>query len=59
VSLKELHETATSESLKGGEGVYQYLSLFNGNTELWTGRVAMMGLSGLVALEVAKGDAFF
>jgi hypothetical protein len=59
VSLAELHETATAEALKGGEGVYEYLSLFNGNTELWTGRIAMLGLSGLVALEVAKGDAFF
>jgi hypothetical protein len=59
VTLKELHDTATSEALKGGEGVYQYLTLFNANTELWTGRIAMLGLSGLVALEMAQGDAFF
>ncbi len=37
----------------------QILGVFDQSLELWTGRVAMLGLVGLVAAEVVKGDAFF
>ncbi len=37
----------------------QVLGLFDQSLELWTGRVAMIGVVGLVAAEVLKGDSFF
>ncbi len=33
-----------------------YFVLFNDEYELWTGRVAMLGVLGLVALEVYRGS---
>jgi hypothetical protein len=55
---QELHAKATGDNLKG-EGVAQALVLFDTNTELWTGRVAMLGLTGLFAVEAITGKVFF
>ena len=38
----------------------QVLGLFDTNTELWTGRVAMLGVTGLALVEYfVKHDALF
>jgi hypothetical protein len=58
-SLKELHESATTANMQG-EGVQAALALFDTNLELWTGRIAMLGFTGLLANELfVKGGAFF
>eukprot|EP00798_Chlamydomonas_sp_ICE-L_P017817 gene17817-24198_t len=58
-SLKTLHETATVENLEGGEGAAAAVAFFEANTELLTGRVAMLGLVGLAIGEAVRGDSFF
>lgn len=58
-SLKDLHAVATSENLKSEGIVGQLLALFDTNLELWSGRLAMIGFTGLIAVETFKGDAFF
>jgi hypothetical protein len=59
-SLKELNEAATGDNLRGEGALGQALGLFDTNLELWTGRVAMVGLAGLAAVEaVSGGKAFF
>ena len=57
-SLKDLHSAATSENLKT-EGLGQALALFDQSLELWSGRLAMIGFSGLIITELVKGDALF
>lgn len=37
----------------------QLLALFDGNLELWLGRIAMFGVTGLLATELIRGDALF
>lgn len=56
--LKELHAAATSENLKG-DGLQAALALFDTNTELWTGRVAMIGIAGLFITEAITGKVIF
>ena len=42
------------------EGIVgQILSAFDQSLELWSGRLAMIGIVGLVAAEAIKGDSFF
>jgi hypothetical protein len=43
----------------GGDGIRQLQALFDQNFELWTGRIAMVGIVGLIAAEVVRGDSFF
>lgn len=57
--LQELHDTATSANLKGAQGVAQVLGLFDSSLELWTGRIAMIGVAGLVAVETFTGKVLF
>jgi hypothetical protein len=56
---QELHASATSDNLRGKEGVSQALGLFDTNTELWTGRIAMIGIVGLLAVEGFTGKVLF
>ncbi|KAF8068235.1 Low molecular mass early light-inducible protein HV90 [Scenedesmus sp. PABB004] len=59
-SLKDLHASATSANLAGsGGGAAQVLGLFDTGLELWTGRVAMIGIAGLLALEAFTGKVLF
>jgi len=58
-SLKELHDNATSENLKSEGLAGQLIALFDQKFELWSGRLAMIGIIGLVAVEAVKGDSFF
>lgn len=53
--LQDLHASATSDNLRAQQGVGQALALFDTNTELWTGRVAMIGIVGLLAVEAFTG----
>lgn len=56
---QDLHSSATSENLKVGGGLGQVLGLFDQNLELWTGRIAMIGVTGLAAVEAVTGKVFF
>lgn len=56
--MQDLHAAATSENLKG-EGIQQALALFDTNTELWTGRIAMIGVAGLFITEAITGKVIF
>lgn len=58
ISLKELHATATGTNMKG-EGLQQAMAYFDADTELWSGRLAMLGFAGLLAIELIKGEALF
>jgi hypothetical protein len=58
-ALQDLHASATSDNLRGKEGLGQVLGLFDTNTELWTGRVAMIGIVGLLAVEAFTGKVLF
>lgn len=57
-AVQELHAAATSENLRG-DGIQQALALFDTNTELWTGRVAMIGVAGLFVTEAITGKVIF
>ena len=57
-SLSDLHKAASSENLKT-EGLGAALALFDQSLELWSGRLAMIGFSGLIITELVKGDALF
>jgi hypothetical protein len=53
-ALAELHNAASRE------GLPQALRFFNKTHEIWVGRVAMMGITGLVVVEVlVKHGALF
>jgi hypothetical protein len=56
--VQDLHAAATSENLKG-EGLQAALALFDTNTELWTGRIAMLGITGLFITEAITGKVLF
>eukprot|EP00877_Chromochloris_zofingiensis_P012876 jgi/Chrzof1/7842/Cz02g38160.t1_ELIP5[v5.2] len=59
-SLADLNAAATTDNLKGGEGVLgQILPLFDTNLELWSGRLAMLGVAGLTVVEVITGRPLF
>lgn len=58
VASQDLHATATSDNLRG-EGIQQALALFDTNTELWTGRIAMLGIAGLFITEAITGKVIF
>jgi len=58
-SLKDLHATATGDNLKTDAGPGQLLGLFDTNTELWTGRIAMIGVAGLILVEAVTGKVLF
>lgn len=58
VRVHALRAAATSEGM-AGEGIQAVQALFDASLELWTGRVAMVGVAGLIAAEVVKGDSFF
>ena len=53
VSLKDLYDAASREGLPDN------LKFFNKTHEVWTGRVAMIGILGLSIVEVFKGGALF
>ncbi|PNH02791.1 Low molecular mass early light-inducible protein HV90, chloroplastic [Tetrabaena socialis] len=57
-SLADLHAAATGENMKG-EGIQAALALFDTNLELWSGRMAMLGMAGLLVIEAVKGESFF
>lgn len=54
VSLRDLYDAATREGLPDN------LKFFNRTHEVWVGRVAMLGITGLAAVEVLikKGALF-
>ena len=53
VSLADLYEAASRDGLPDN------LKFFNKTHEVWLGRVAMVGVLGLTAVEVVKGGALF
>ena len=53
VSLQDLYDAASRE------GLPDRLKFFNKTHEVWTGRVAMLGLSGLGIVELFRGGALF
>jgi hypothetical protein len=57
-AVQDLHAAATSDNLKG-EGLQAALALFDTNTELWTGRIAMLGITGLFVTEAITGKVLF
>lgn len=54
-SLQELHSVATGDNLKTDGGAGQLLGLFDTSVELWTGRIAMVGIAGLFLVEAVTG----
>lgn len=58
-SLKDLHAAASSENLKAEGLLGQALALFDQSLELWSGRLAMIGITGLCIVEAFKGDSLF
>lgn len=58
-AVQDLHASATADNLKAGGGLAQVFALFDQNLELWTGRVAMIGIAGLLVTEAVTGKVFF
>eukprot|EP00955_Chlamydomonas_euryale_P014410 155138-Chlamydomonas_euryale.AAC.5 len=58
-ALSALHASASSANLKADGGLGQVLAVFDQGLELWAGRLAMIGVVGLIAVEAVKGDALF
>ncbi len=48
-----------AQNLKAEGLLGQFLALFDQSLELWSGRLAMIGLVGLVVTEAFTGDALF
>jgi len=46
-------------SSAGRDGLPKELAFFNKTHEIWLGRVAMLGFTGLLGIEIWKGGAFF
>jgi hypothetical protein len=55
-SLKDLHAAATGANLKAEGVLGQALGLFDTNLELWSGRLAMLGIAGTLVLEAVTGN---
>ena len=53
VSLQEITEAASKT------GLPPQLKFFNKTHEVWLGRVAMLGFTGLIIVELFKGGALF
>ncbi|KAI8476835.1 MAG: hypothetical protein J3K34DRAFT_399598 [Monoraphidium minutum] len=55
-SLKDLHAAATGANLKAEGVIGQALGLFDTNLELWSGRLAMIGILGTLVVEGVTGS---
>jgi hypothetical protein len=56
--VQDLFASATTENMKG-EGIQAFLALWDTNLELWTGRIAMIGIAGLFITEAITGKVLF
>lgn len=55
-TAQDLHAAATGANLKAEGVIGQLLSLFDTNVELWSGRLAMIGVLGTIILEGVTGN---
>lgn len=55
-SLRDLHAAATGPNLQSEGALGQLMGAFDTNVELWSGRLAMVGVLGVVLLEAFTGN---
>jgi hypothetical protein len=53
---QDLHAAATGDNLRAEGVLGQLLGLFDTNLELWSGRLAMIGVLGAVIVESVTGN---